>query len=107
MCVRTRIPIALVALTSPATYAANAPLFVPQRLGAEYTFVDQHQYPLRSPCAGPLSLLPDGDTARSHAFGVCFGVQLPWHLRFNFDVQMFRGEGPAGPPVSVGSPATT
>ncbi|HEX7369917.1 MAG TPA: carbohydrate porin [Rhodanobacteraceae bacterium] len=75
-------------------YADSAPhLFVPQLLGAQYTFVDQHQYALRSPYAGPLSLLPGGDTEQSHTFGAYFGVQLPAHLQAYFDVELFKGEG--------------
>ncbi len=76
--------------------AATAPLFVPQWLGAQYTFVDQHQDPLRAPYSGPLSLLPGGSTARSHTFGAYFGMQLPAHLQFYFDVEMFKGEGVSG-----------
>ncbi|MGH8273070.1 MAG: carbohydrate porin, partial [Gammaproteobacteria bacterium] len=72
------------------------PEFVPQWLGAQYTFVDQHQDALRSPYAGPLSLLPQGDTEQSHTFGAYFGVQLPAHLQFYFDVEMFKGEGVSG-----------
>ena len=71
-------------------------LFVPQLLGAQYTFIDQHQYALRSPYAGPLSLKAGGDTERSHTFGAYFGVQLPAHFQYYFDVEMFKGEGVSG-----------
>lgn len=71
-------------------------LFIPQWLGAQYTFVDQHQYSLHSPYQGPLSLRPQGDTERSHTFGAYFGVNLPLHLQFYFDVEMFKGEGVSG-----------
>ncbi|MHA6203004.1 carbohydrate porin [Dyella soli] len=76
--------------------ADEAPLFVPQWLGAQYTFIDQHQYSLHSPYAGALSLRPDGDTERSHTFGAYFGVALPAHFQFYFDVEMFKGEGVSG-----------
>ncbi|WP_266170191.1 carbohydrate porin [Dyella subtropica] len=76
-----------------ATQADEASLFVPQWLGAQYTFVDQHQYSLHSPYAGEQSLRAHGDTARSHTFGAYFGVALPAHLQFYFDVEMFKGEG--------------
>src|SRR6185437_12382094 len=76
--------------------ADDAPLFIPQWLGAQYTFVDQHQGPVHSPYAGPLSLQARSDTERSHTFGAYFGVALPWHLAFYFDVEMFRGEGVSG-----------
>jgi high affinity Mn2+ porin len=67
--------------------------FVPQFLGAQYTFIDQQQDSLRSPYSGPLSLKANGDTARSHTFGGYFGVPLPAHFQFYFDVEMFKGEG--------------
>lgn len=76
--------------------ADDAPLFVPQWLGAQYTFVDQHQGPVHSPYAGPLSLQARSDTERSHTFGAYFGVALPAHLAYYFDVEMFRGEGVSG-----------
>lgn len=74
-------------------HADDAPLFVPQWLGAQYTFVDQNQSRVHSPYRGPLSLDPNGSTARSHTFGAYFGVALPWHLQYYFDVEMFKGEG--------------
>ena len=79
-----------------AARADDAPLFVPQWLGAQYTFVDQHQGRVHSPYAGPLSLKPQGDTERSHTFGAYFGVRLPAHLAFYLDVEMFRGAGVSG-----------
>ena len=67
--------------------------FIPQLLGAQYTFVDQHQNPLRSPYSGPLSLRADGDTEQSHTFGAYLGVPITAHLQFYFDLEMFKGEG--------------
>lgn len=95
-------PIPLVAMliaSAPCLARADdaAPrLFVPQLLGAQYTFVDQHQYALRAPYSGPLSLLSQGDTEQSHTFGAYFGVQLPAHFQFYFDLEMFKGEGVSG-----------
>jgi hypothetical protein len=86
---------ALLATALPAC-ADEAPVFVPQWLGAQYTFVDQHQYRVHSPYAGPLSLSARTDTARSHTFGAYFGVALPAHFQFYFDVEMFKGEGVSG-----------
>lgn len=93
---------AALAFAPVAAHAADAPLFVPQLLGAQYTFVDQHQYALRSPYAGPLSLRARGDSARSHTFGGYFCVQLPARLQFYFDVEMFKGEGVSGATVLAG-----
>jgi high affinity Mn2+ porin len=75
------------------SHADDAPLFVPQWLGAQYTFVDQNQSRVHSPYSGPLSLNPNGSTARSHTFGAYFGIQLPARLQFYLDVEMFKGEG--------------
>jgi hypothetical protein len=79
-----------------AVHADDAPLFVPQWLGAQYTFVDQNQSRVHSPYSGPLSLNPNGSTARSHTFGAYFGIQLPERLQFYLDVEMFKGEGVSG-----------
>lgn len=86
---------ALLACTGTAS-ADDAPLFMPQWLGAQYTFVDQNQSRVHSPYSGPLSLGPNDSTARSHTFGAYFGVQLPARLQFYLDVEMFKGEGVSG-----------
>ncbi|AIF48677.1 carbohydrate porin [Dyella japonica] len=77
-------------------HADEPGLFVPQWLGAQYTFVDQHQDSLHSPYAGPLSLRANGDTERSHTFGAYVGAALPAHLQLYLDVEMFKGEGVSG-----------
>lgn len=82
---------ACAALLATSARADDSPLFVPQWLGAQYTFIDQHQSALHSPYAGAMSLQPQGSTARSNAFGAYFGVALPARLQFYFDVEMFKG----------------
>jgi hypothetical protein len=72
--------------------------FVPQLLDAQYTLIAQHQYPLTSPYASPLSLRAQGDEERSHTFGAYFGVPLTRTLQIYFDMEMFKGE-----PVSNGT----
>ncbi|GAB2544383.1 carbohydrate porin [Rhodanobacter koreensis] len=84
------------ALVSASALADDAPLFVPQWLGAQYTFIDQHQSALHSPYSGPLSLRAHGDIERSHTFGAYFGIALPAHFQFYFDVEMFKGEAVSG-----------
>ena len=83
----------LAALFPVLARADDTAYFVPQLLGAQYTFVDQHQDSLRSPYAGPNSLYPRGDTEQSHTFGAYFGVPLTARLQFYFDMEMFKGEG--------------
>ena len=91
---RMRAWLLIAVLVSGAVRAEDSPaMFMPQLLGAQYTFVDQHQYALHSPYAGELSLLPGGDTEQSHTFGAYFGIQLPAHLQFYLDAEMFKGEG--------------
>lgn len=80
----------------PASRQTTSPLFIPQLVGAQYTGVDQHQYSLRSPYAGPLSLKPEGDTEQSHTFGLYFGIQLPARFQAYFDIEKFDGEGVSG-----------
>lgn len=104
--------ICLITLLPPA-HAGEPADFVPQLLGAQYTFIDQHQSALRSPYSGPLSLRARGDTERSHTFGAYFGVPLPWRFQFYFDAEMFKGEavsngtglgaGPNGDVVHAGA----
>jgi high affinity Mn2+ porin len=86
----------LIAAIPLVAHADDAPLFIPQWLGAQYTFVDQNQSRVHSPYSDPLSLNPNGSTARSHTFGGYFGVQLPERLQFYLDVEMFKGEGVSG-----------
>jgi hypothetical protein len=96
--------LALVA-ASPFAHTADAPTeLMPQLLGAQYTFIDQHQDALRSPYSGPLSLRTRGDTERSHTFGAYFGMQLPWHFQFYLDAEMFKGAGVSGATGMAGLP---
>jgi high affinity Mn2+ porin len=82
--------------TADEPYTEDAQYFIPQLVSAQYTGVDQHQYAVRSPYAGPLSLHPTDDTERSHTFGGYFGVQLPAHFQFYADIEKFDGEGVSG-----------
>src|SRR5438477_7035924 len=45
----------------------------PTIVGAQYTFVRQHQSRLDSPYEGRLSLDPNGDTEQTHTIGFYFG----------------------------------
>lgn len=77
-----------------APRAQQAPgYWVPQLLGAQYTFIDQRQSSLHSPYQGELSLRARANQARSHTFGMYFGMPIAPHLALYTDVEMFRGEG--------------
>ncbi|HEV2539237.1 MAG TPA: carbohydrate porin [Frateuria sp.] len=77
----------------PAMADEQPRLWAPQLLGAQYTFIDQHQGRVHSPYAGPLSLRAQANQARSHTFGVYFGMPVAPHAAVYLDVEMFRGEG--------------
>jgi high affinity Mn2+ porin len=65
----------------------------PMLLGAQYTYILQHQDGLHSPYAGPLSLNPDGDTQPTHTLGVYVGwAPVSWAQAY-LDVEKFMGAG--------------
>lgn len=68
----------------------------PQLVGAEYTYVRQHQSALHSPYAGALSLDPDGDTEPSHTIGAYVGWAPLERLQLYFDTEKFMGAGVSG-----------
>lgn len=65
----------------------------PMIVGAQYTFVLQHQTALHSPYSGPRSLLPDGDTQPSHTIGVYGGWAITDWLQLYVDTEKFMGAG--------------
>src|SRR4029077_15867621 len=76
-----------------ATSAAAAAGAAPTLLGAQYTYILQHQDGLRSPYAGPLSLRADGDTQPTHTVGVYGGwAPVSW-VQAYLDVEKFMGAG--------------
>jgi high affinity Mn2+ porin len=75
--------------TSGPAAAGDAPML----LGAQYTYILQHQDGLRSPYAGPLSLDPDGDTQPTHTLGVYVGwAPVSWAQAY-LDIEKFMGSG--------------
>jgi high affinity Mn2+ porin len=65
----------------------------PTLLGAQYTFVRQHQSRLDSPYEGGLSLDPNGDTEQTHTIGFYFGwAPVSWAQAY-FDIEKFMGAG--------------
>ena len=76
-----------------ATSGPAADSDAPMLLGAQYTYILQHQDGLRSPYAGPLSLNPDGDTQPTHTLGVYGGwAPVSWAQAY-LDVEKFMGSG--------------
>ena len=66
---------------------------MPELLGAQYTFVLQHQGVLRSPYQGPLSLDSAGDTQPSHTIGLYVGwAETNW-AQIYLDTEKFMGAG--------------
>ncbi len=68
----------------------------PTLLGAQYTFVRQHQSRLDSPYAGRLSLNPDGDTEQTHTIGLYLGWAPTSWAQAYFDIEKFMGAGVSG-----------
>src|SRR5215472_16141741 len=68
----------------------------PQLLGAQYTFVRQHQSELTSPYQGPRSLDPSGDTQSSHTIGLYLAWAVIDHLQLYLDTEKFMGAGVSG-----------
>lgn len=56
------------------------PLFVPQLLDAQVSYVAQKLDRMHSAYTGPLSLPAGGDQALSRTFGAYLGMRLPAHL---------------------------
>ena len=75
---------------------SSQPSHWPQLLGAQYTFVRQHQTELTSPYQGPRSLDPSGDTQSSHTLGVYLGWAVIDHLQLYLDTEKFMGAGVSG-----------
>src|SRR5882757_2735577 len=68
----------------------------PTLVGAQYTFVRQHQSDLHSPYQGRLSLDPTGDTEQTHTIGMYFGWAMTSWVQAYLDVEKFMGAGVSG-----------
>src|ERR1700759_3210222 len=68
----------------------------PTLVGAQYTFVRQHQSRLDSPYQGRLSLDPTGDTEQTHTIGFYFGGAMTSWAQAYFDLEKFMGAGVSG-----------
>ena len=89
--------LAALALLGSARTRAHAatppPLFVPQFLGAQTTWIGQKLDSFRAAYSGPLSLRAQGDQALTRTWGVYLGMRLPQHLALYLDTELFRGRG--------------
>ena len=80
--------------TTPGEPAGPAPQSAdPMLLGAQYTYVLQHQTALDSPYAGPLSLRADGDTQPTHTIGFYGGWAPRAWVQLYLDTEKFMGAG--------------
>jgi high affinity Mn2+ porin len=80
--------------TAPQTVPAPGPAsYDPMLLGAQYTFILQHQSALQAPYSGPLSLDPRGDTQLTNTVGAYTGwAPVAWDQLY-LDVEKFMGAG--------------
>lgn len=87
--------LALVAALCPgrrsSAQASERPLWVPQLLGAQVTFIAQYLAPFPAVYRGTNSLPNRGDAAATHTYGLYFGVRLPARLEAYVDFEMARG----------------
>ena len=86
-------------VTSPAPLAAAAAgpdSYWPALVGAQYTYVLQHQTALDSPYAGRLSLIPSGDTQATHTIGFYGGWGVASWAQLYLDTEKFMGAGVSG-----------
>lgn len=94
---RKLLPALLMGLASVASAAEpaddTAPSPYPMLLGAQYTYILQHQSGLHAPYSGPLSLDPKGDTEPTNTLGVYGGWSpVSWNQLY-LDVEKFMGAG--------------
>lgn len=75
---------------------AEPMLFMPQIVGAQYTYIRQHLYRFTSPYSGPNSLTANGDTQATNTFGLYLGVPLSKDLQAYVDAELFKGSGVGG-----------
>lgn len=68
----------------------------PQLVGAQYTFIRQHQYALHSPYRGPNSLNETSDTQGTHTIGLYTGWAFTDRLQAYLDTEKFDGAGVSG-----------
>jgi len=81
---------------APADVAVPGASDWPMLLGAQYTYVLQHQSALRSPYAGPLSLRPQGDTQPTNTIGLYGGWAVARWAQLYLDTEKFMGAGVSG-----------
>ena len=94
------------AQASPAEQGAASPeqtepisepkYFLPQIVGAQYTYIHQHLYPFSAAYSGKNSLTADGDIQSTDTFGLYLGMNLIKNLQAYVDVEMFKGAGIGG-----------
>jgi hypothetical protein len=89
---------------APTAPAVDEPLpgvpapasYWPMLLGAQYTYVLQHQTALRSPYEGPLSLYPQGSTQPTNTIGFYGGWAAARWVQLYLDGEKFMGAGVSG-----------
>jgi hypothetical protein len=84
-------------MAAPAMAAEPAPDNPwPMLVGAQYTYILQHQDALHAAYSGPLSLRPEGDTQPTHTLGAYLGwAPVNWGQLY-FDTEKFMGAGVSG-----------
>jgi len=89
--IRAQLGVAADDVANPAPYSSW-----PMLLGAQYTYVLQHQTALYSPYGGPLSLHSDEDTQPTHTIGFYGGWAPANWAQLYLDTEKFMGAGVSG-----------
>ncbi len=82
--------------SAPASAPVGLTNSWPQLVGAQYTWIRQHQYALHSPYSGDRSLDASGDTQATHTGGLYFGWAITDSLQAYLDTEKFNGAGVSG-----------
>ncbi|MDB6090657.1 MAG: porin [Gammaproteobacteria bacterium] len=96
---RQPLQVAALLLMAAGAAAAQSPApdsYWPMIVGAQYTYVLQHQDALHAAYSGPLSLGPGADTQATHTMGLYAGwAPVSW-AQLYFDTEKFMGAGVSG-----------
>jgi len=82
---------ALWPLSPASAQTSEAPRWIPQFLGAQFTLIAQYLPRFHALYSGPNSLTDQGDREATHTYGIYFGVRLAGRLQGFLDIEMARG----------------
>jgi high affinity Mn2+ porin len=91
-CTVALLPLLVLGPLAPAAaQTAEPPRWIPQFLGAQFTFIGQYLPRFPALYSGPNSLTNQGDREATHTYGIYFGSRLAGRLQAVLDIEMARG----------------